>query len=74
MQAAVMQQSMQPPVNGSSSHAHTDSVVKIKSLPFDASQLDVLHFFEGFKMKSNGVQLVVRSDNKPTVSQPMTTP
>ena len=66
MQAAVMQQSMQPQVNGSSSYAHTDSVVKIKSLPFDASQLDVLHFFEGFKMKANGVQLVVRSDNKPT--------
>ena len=48
------------------SHGHSDSVVKIKSLPFDASQLDVLNFFDGFKMKANGVQLVVRSDNKPT--------
>lgn len=66
MQAAVMQQSTQPQGSGSASYAHTDSVVKIKSLPFDASQLDVLHFFEGFKMKANGVQLVVRSDNKPT--------
>lgn len=48
------------------SHGHSDSVVKIKSLPFDASQLDVINFFDGFKMKANGVQLVVRSDNKPT--------
>ena len=47
-------------------HNHSDSVVKIKSLPFDATQLDVLQFFDGFKMKANGVQLVVRSDNKPT--------
>ena len=47
-------------------HSHSDSVVKIKSLPFDATQLDVLQFFDGFKMKPNGVQLVVRSDNKPT--------
>lgn len=45
---------------------HVDSVVKIKSLPFDASQLDIINFFEGFKIKPNGTQLVVRSDNKPT--------
>jgi RNA recognition motif-containing protein len=43
-----------------------DSVIKMKSLPFDASQLDIITFFEGFKLKPNGVQLVVRSDNKPT--------
>jgi hypothetical protein len=47
-------------------HSHTDSVVKIKSLPFDANQLDIIQFFDGFKLKPNGVQLVVRSDNKPT--------
>lgn len=45
---------------------HMDSVIKLKSLPFDASQLDIIMFFEGFKLKPNGVQLVVRSDNKPT--------
>ncbi|KAF5826258.1 hypothetical protein DUNSADRAFT_3879 [Dunaliella salina] len=44
----------------------SDSVVKIKSLPFDANQLDIIQFFEGFRLKPNGVQLVVRSDNKPT--------
>jgi epithelial splicing regulatory protein 1/2 len=38
----------------------------MKSLPFDATQLDVIQFFDGFKLKPNGVQLVVRSDNKPT--------
>ena len=48
------------------SHGHTDSVVKIKSLPFDATQLDIIQFFDSFKLKPNGVQLVVRSDNKPT--------
>lgn len=47
-------------------HSHNDSVVKIKSLPFDATQLDIIQFFEGFRLKPNGVQLVVRSDNKPT--------
>lgn len=41
-------------------------MVKIKSLPFDASQLDVIQFFDSFRMKANGVQIVVRSDNKPT--------
>jgi hypothetical protein len=50
---------------GGHSH-HTDSVVKMKSLPFDATQLDIIQFFEAFKLKPNGVQLVVRSDNKPT--------
>lgn len=43
-----------------------DSVVKMKSLPFDATQLDIIQFFDSFKLKPNGVQLVVRSDNKPT--------
>lgn len=41
-------------------------MVKIKSLPFDATQLDIIHFFEQFKLKPNGVQLVVRSDNRAT--------
>ncbi len=45
---------------------HMDSVVKMKSLPFDATQLDIIQFFEAYKLKPNGVQLVVRSDNKPT--------
>lgn len=48
------------------SHLHMDSVVKIKSLPFDATQLDIITFFESFRLKPNGVQLVVRSDNKAT--------
>lgn len=48
------------------SHMHMDSVVKMKSLPFDATQLDIIQFFEFYKLKPNGVQLVVRSDNKPT--------
>lgn len=48
------------------SHMHMDSVVKMKSLPFDATQLDIIQFFEQYKLKPNGVQLVVRSDNKPT--------
>lgn len=50
---------------GGHSH-HMDSVIKMKSLPFDATQLDIIQFFESFKLKPNGVQLVVRSDNKPT--------
>jgi hypothetical protein len=54
-----------PLPQGGHSH-HMDSVIKMKSLPFDASQLDIITFFEGFKLKPNGVQLVVRSDNKPT--------
>lgn len=54
---------MQGPGHG---HGPSDSVVKIKSLPFDANQLDIIQFFENFKLKPNGVQLVVRSDNKPT--------
>jgi hypothetical protein len=29
-------------------------------------QLDIIQFFESFRLKPNGVQLVVRSDNKPT--------
>ncbi len=41
-------------------------MVKIKSLPFDATQLDIIQFFESFKLKPNGVQLVVRSDNRST--------
>lgn len=48
------------------SHMHLDSVVKMKSLPFDANQADIIIFFEQYKLKPNGVQLVVRSDNKPT--------
>jgi hypothetical protein len=51
---------------GGHSHVHMDSVVKMKSLPFDSTQLDIIHFFESYKLKPNGVQLVVRSDNKPT--------
>ncbi|GLC37659.1 hypothetical protein PLESTM_000633300 [Pleodorina starrii] len=69
MQAAVAQAQLQEQSQGSGSHghgAHSDSVVKIKSLPFDATQLDIIQFFENFKLKPNGVQLVVRSDNKPT--------
>ncbi|KAI8465392.1 MAG: hypothetical protein J3K34DRAFT_387951 [Monoraphidium minutum] len=64
MQQAVQQQNMVY-TQGGHSH-HSDSVVKMKSLPFDATQLDIIQFFEGFKLKANGVQLVVRSDNKPT--------
>lgn len=65
MQAAALQQAS--PQGGSGmSYGQPDSVVKIKSLPFDATQLDIFHFFESFKLKPNGVQLVVRSDNKPT--------
>jgi hypothetical protein len=45
---------------------HLDSVVKMKSLPFDANQSDIIQFFEAYRLKPNGVQLVVRSDNKPT--------
>lgn len=48
------------------SHMHLDSVVKMKSLPFDANQADIILFFEQYRLKPNGVQLVVRSDNKPT--------
>ncbi|KXZ49796.1 hypothetical protein GPECTOR_19g247 [Gonium pectorale] len=70
MQVAVAAaQQMEHAAQGAGGHAHgahTDSVVKIKSLPFDATQLDIIHFFESFKLKPNGVQLVVRSDNKPT--------
>ncbi|KAJ9533303.1 hypothetical protein QJQ45_026353 [Haematococcus lacustris] len=66
--AVEMQQVLQQQTTAqvSHGHSHTDSVVKIKSLPFDASQLDVIQFFNGFRLKPNGVQLVVRSDNKPT--------
>lgn len=65
MQAAVVQQNMALQ-QGVHPHIHLDSVVKMKSLPFDATQLDIIQFFEGLKLKPNGVQLVVRSDNKPT--------
>mmetsp|Transcript_19521 Transcript_19521/g.50730 ORF Transcript_19521/g.50730 Transcript_19521/m.50730 type:complete len:528 (+) Transcript_19521:90-1673(+) len=65
MQQAVLQQNMGPQGNGHGPGL-SDSVVKIKSLPFDANQLDIIQFFEGFRLKPNGVQLVVRSDNKPT--------
>eukprot|EP00878_Enallax_costatus_P015584 GHUV01016324.1.p1 GENE.GHUV01016324.1~~GHUV01016324.1.p1 ORF type:complete len:208 (+),score=38.75 GHUV01016324.1:247-870(+) len=63
MQQAVQQQNM---VQQGHSHMHMDSVVKMKSLPFDATQLDIIQFFEAYRLKPNGVQLVVRSDNKPT--------
>lgn len=63
MHLACQQQHM---VQQGHSHMHLDSVVKMKSLPFDATQLDIIHFFEAYKLKPNGVQLVVRSDNKPT--------
>lgn len=43
-----------------------DSVIKVKSLPYDACQLDVLQFFDGFKMRPNGVQLVIQGNNKPS--------
>eukprot|EP00195_Chlamydomonas_chlamydogama_P011755 CAMPEP_0202914098 /NCGR_PEP_ID=MMETSP1392-20130828/62202_1 /ASSEMBLY_ACC=CAM_ASM_000868 /TAXON_ID=225041 /ORGANISM="Chlamydomonas chlamydogama, Strain SAG 11-48b" /LENGTH=485 /DNA_ID=CAMNT_0049605619 /DNA_START=36 /DNA_END=1490 /DNA_ORIENTATION=+ len=66
MQAAVLQQTMAQQQGTNHSHVHSDSVVKIKSLPFDATQLDIIQFFDTFKLKPNGVQLVVRSDNKPT--------
>ncbi|KAG1680359.1 hypothetical protein FOA52_015450 [Chlamydomonas sp. UWO 241] len=59
--AAVAQRGLAP--MGAS---HADSVLKMKSLPFEATQLDVIQFFEEFKMKPNGVQLLVRCDNKPT--------
>ncbi|WIA30386.1 hypothetical protein OEZ86_000472 [Tetradesmus obliquus] len=63
MQQVVHQQNM---VQQGHSHMHMDSVVKMKSLPFDATQLDIIQFFEAYRLKPNGVQLVVRSDNKPT--------
>ncbi|KAF8069439.1 Hnrnph2 [Scenedesmus sp. PABB004] len=63
MQQAVHVQNM---VAQGHSHMHMDSVVKMKSLPFDATQLDIIQFFEAYRLKPNGVQLVVRSDNKPT--------
>jgi hypothetical protein len=40
---------------------HLDSVVKIKSLPFDANQLDIIHFFEEYRLKPNGVVCSPRS-------------
>ena len=43
-----------------------DSVIKVKSLPYDACQLDVLQFFDGFKIRPNGVQLVIQGNNKPS--------
>lgn len=43
-----------------------DSVIKVKSLPYDACQLDVLQFFTGFKIRPNGVQLVIQGNNKPS--------
>lgn len=43
-----------------------DSVIKVKSLPYDACQLDVLHFFENFRIRPNGVQLVIQGNNKPS--------
>eukprot|EP01025_Chloroclados_australasicus_P008929 TRINITY_DN1331_c0_g1_i10.p1 TRINITY_DN1331_c0_g1~~TRINITY_DN1331_c0_g1_i10.p1 ORF type:complete len:672 (-),score=115.69 TRINITY_DN1331_c0_g1_i10:5362-7377(-) len=49
----------------SSQHQH-DSVVRVKSLPFDANQADLLDFFRNYHMKPNGVQLVVRLDGRPT--------
>lgn len=66
MQAAVAQQSITQHQGNGNPHIHMDSVIKMKSLPFDATQLDIIQFFDGFKLKPNGVQLVVRSDNKPT--------
>lgn len=66
LQAAALQQATPQQAPPSFSNGHADSVVKIKSLPFEANQLDIIHFFVGFKLKPNGVQLVVRSDNKPT--------
>ncbi|DBB18504.1 TPA: hypothetical protein ACH3X3_000145 [Trebouxia sp. C0006] len=47
-----------------------DSVIKVKSLPYDACQLDVLMFFDGFKMRPNGVQLVIQGNNKPSGEVP----
>lgn len=43
-----------------------DSVIKVKSLPYDACQLDVLQFFDGFRIRPNGVQLVIQGNNKPS--------
>lgn len=63
MQLAFQQQHM---MQQGHSHMHLDSVVKMKSLPFDANQSDIIMFFEAYRLKPNGVQLVVRSDNKPT--------
>eukprot|EP00798_Chlamydomonas_sp_ICE-L_P031782 gene31782-6979_t len=65
IQTAVQQSNSALQGNGGQ-YGHADSVVKMKSLPFEANQLDIIHFFEGFSLKPNGVQLVVRSDNKPT--------
>lgn len=41
-----------------------DSVVKMRSLPFEATQLDVIQFFHSYALKPDGVQLILHSDCK----------
>eukprot|EP00955_Chlamydomonas_euryale_P013883 149994-Chlamydomonas_euryale.AAC.4 len=50
----------------------TDSVVRVKSLPFAASQLDIIRFFKDYRLKANGVQVgrgcAVRLPRAPSAS------
>eukprot|EP00798_Chlamydomonas_sp_ICE-L_P009763 gene9763-7638_t len=63
---AIMQSQSSYTTQGQNPNPVMDSVVKVKSLPFDASQLDVIKFFKDYQLKPNGVQIVVRSNNQPT--------
>ncbi|KAF5826259.1 hypothetical protein DUNSADRAFT_3880 [Dunaliella salina] len=47
--------------------APLECIVKIKGLPFRASEMDVRRFFEGFAIiKQDGISFVLHADGRPT--------
>jgi len=49
-----------------SGRIETETIVKVKSLPLEAKQIDLIKFFEGYTLRHNGVQIAVSGSFKPT--------
>eukprot|EP00873_Tetraselmis_striata_P041934 jgi/Tetstr1/462198/TSEL_007261.t1 len=52
-------------INAPGKHSATETVVRVRGLPMDAKQLDVITFFKDYALRANGVQVLVTSGLKP---------
>lgn len=52
-------------VNLPASQNTNETVVRVRGLPMEAKQLDVISFFAGYNLRANGVQILVTSNLKP---------
>uniref|UniRef100_A0A061RGC4 G-rich sequence factor 1-like isoform x1 n=1 Tax=Tetraselmis sp. GSL018 TaxID=582737 RepID=A0A061RGC4_9CHLO len=53
-------------LNNGTGRIDNETIVKVKGLPLEAKQIDLIHFFDGFNFRANGVQIVTAGLHRPT--------